>query len=135
MGTLTANEKRNLIRTEQSEIRVSMKHAAVQADTRSDVHPTALMRIGPDLRRKARFAVVVFTDLQQGRNPMHHRQYHNEIVNSSSTVAGAERLRVFESRGTQLKIRNSVVSKLQNFHWHWAWNITSVSTHEHRCMG
>ena len=45
VSTLTAEEKRELSWAKLSEMNSFMKHAAVQAATRSGVHPTVLMRI------------------------------------------------------------------------------------------
>ena len=74
VSTMTAEEKRQLVRAKQSEISSFMKHAAVQAATRSGVHPKVLMGMRwmitrkPDSSQKVRL-VLEFTHPQLGPKP------------------------------------------------------------------
>ena len=69
---LRSRQKRELVWAKQSEISPFMKHAAVQAATRSGVHPTAHMRMRwvitrkPDSSLEARKVVLGVTDPQLG---------------------------------------------------------------------
>ena len=143
LSTVTAEEKRELVRAEQSEISNIMKHATVQAATRSGVHSTALMRMRwvitqkPDPSQKARLVVLEFTRAQLGATPTasptvsrRGRQFQDHKASECSKPM----LRRPFCRG-QLKIKNCTFNGLQNCHKRWAWNTTNAYNCEDRCTG
>ena len=122
VSTLTAEEKREPVRANQSEISSFMKHAAVQAAAWPGVHPTPLMRMRwvirrkPDASLKARLVVLGFTDPQLGAKPAGSPTMSRLGRQLFSTVAGSQGVVVIQAdaqtafcRGL-LEIKNYIVS-------------------------
>ena len=104
VSKLTAEEKRDLVRAKHSEISNFMKHAAVHADTRSGVHPTALMRMiwvitltqDSSLKAKTCLVVLGFTDPQLGAKPTASPTVSRRGRRLLLTVAGSQGMGVFK---------------------------------------
>ena len=120
-----------------------MKHATVQAATRSGVHSTALMRMRwvitqkPDPSQKARLVVLGFTRAQLGATPSasptvsrRGRQFQDQRASEFS-----KRMLRRPFCGGHLKIKNCTLNRLQNCQKRWACNTTNAYNCEDRCTG
>ena len=83
---MTAPEKQEPRRVNQADVRNVLKHAAVEAATRSDIHPTALMRVRwvvtrtPGSSLKARLVVRAFEGPQLGACPQRRQLYVFDVL-------------------------------------------------------
>ena len=126
VNTLTPQEREELVKAKHAEISF-LKHAAVEAATRSGLHCNSLMRMRWVITRKsddslkARLVVQGFTDPQLGAKPT-----------ASPTVSGSLRMRVSKgdaktafSQG-QWEFKNCSVNRSLNCRKRWDWNIIRV---------
>ena len=144
VSTRTAEEKWELVRAKQKEIRSNRKHTAFQAATRSGVHPTALMRMRwvltqkPDSSLKARLVVLGFADPQLGAKPTASLvSRHGTTLLECGRITGhasvQSRCKVGFCCSCQEETKNFIVNPLQNCHKRWAWNATNAYNYEIRC--
>ena len=132
-----------LVREGRGEARVSTLNSRREAGTGShetrrcsNCHSsTALMRWvitrTPVTSLKSRMVVLGFTDSWE-RKPLHHRHCHDVVDSPSLIVAGSQCSKPMQRRPSckgQLKIKNLMVSWLQNCRKHGAWN-TSLYIYE-----
>ena len=101
LSTLTPREREDLVKAKQKEISSFLKHAAVEAATRSGSQCNSLMRMRwvitrkPDNPLKARLVVQGFTDPQLGAKPTASPTVSRRGRQLFLTVAGSLRMRVF----------------------------------------
>ena len=102
MSTLTPQEREEIVKAKQKEISNFLKHAAVEAATRSGLRCNSLMRMRwvitrkPDNSLKARLVVQGFTDPQLGAKPTASPTVSRRGRQLFLTVAGSLRMRVFK---------------------------------------
>ena len=110
VSTLTTQEREELVKAKQKEISSFLKHAAVEAATRSGLQCKSLMRMRWVITRKsddslkARLVIQGFTDPQLGAKPT-----------ASPTVSRRGRqlfLRVFENEGLQGRCKNGLFTRI-----------------------
>ena len=98
VSTLTPQEREVLVKAKQKEISSFLKHAAVEAATRSGLQCESLMRMRWVITRKsddslkARLVIQGFTDPQLGAKPTAHSLQER-------TTAVFDGSRVFENEG------------------------------------
>ena len=102
VSTLTPREREELIKAKQKEISSFLKHAAVEAATRSGLQCRNLMRMRwvitrkPDDSLKARLVIQGFTDPQLGAKPTASPTVSRRGRQLFLTVAGSLRMKVFK---------------------------------------
>ena len=101
-STLTPQEREELVKAKQEEISSCLKHAAVEAATRSELQCKSLMRMRwvttrkPDDSLKARLVIQGFTDPQLGAKPTASPTVSRRGRQLFLTVAGSLRMEVFK---------------------------------------
>ena len=114
VSTLTPREREELVKAKQKEISIFLKHAAVEAATRSGLHCNSLMRMRcvitrkPDDSLKARLVVQEFTDPQLGAKPTASPTLSRRGRQLFLTVAGSLRMRVFKGDAKTAFLKGSV---------------------------
>ena len=138
VSTLTPQEREELVKAKQKEISRFLKHAAVEAATRSGLQCKSLMRMRWVITRKsddslkARLVIQGFTDPHLGAKPTASPTVSRRGRQLFLTVAGSLRMKVFRAMQKrpfckdQLEIRNCTANRSQNWHKHWDWNIINV---------
>ena len=102
VSTLTPQEREELVKAKQKEISSFLKHAAVEAATRSGLQCKSLMRMRWVITRKsddslkARLVIQGFTDPQLGAKPTASPKVSTRGRQLFLTVAGSLRMKVFK---------------------------------------
>ena len=102
VSTLTPQEREELVKAKQKEISSFLKHAAVDAATRSGLHCKSLMRMRwvitrkPDDSLKARLVIQGFTDPHLGAKPTASPTVSRRGRQLLLTVAGSLGMKVFK---------------------------------------
>ena len=102
VSMLTPREREELVKAKYAEISSFLKHAAVEAATRSGLHCNSLMRMRwvltrkPDDSLKVRLVVQGYTDPQLGAKPTASPTVSRRGRQLFLTVAGSLRMRVFK---------------------------------------
>ena len=102
VSTQTPQEREDLVKAKQKEISSFLKHAAVEAATRSGLQRKSLMRMRwvitrkPDDSLKARLVIQGFTDPQLRAKPTASPTVSRRGRQLFLTVAGSLRMKVFK---------------------------------------
>ena len=114
VSTLTPQEREELVKAKQKEISSFLKHAAVEAATRSGLQCKSLMRMRwvitrkPDDSLKARLVIQGFTDPQLGAKPTASPTVSRRGRQLFLTVAGSLRMKVFKGDAKTAFLQGSV---------------------------
>ena len=114
VSTLTPREREELIKAKQKEISSFLKHAEVEAATRSGLQCKSLMRMRwvitrkPDDSLKARLVIQGFTDPQLGAKPIASPTVSRRGRQLFLTVAGSLRMKVFKGDAKTAFLQGSV---------------------------
>ena len=135
---LTPREREELINAKQREISSFLKHAAVEAATRSRLQCKSLMRMRwvitrkPDDSLKARLLIQEFTDPQLGAKPTASPTVSRRRRQLFLTVAGCLRMKVFEGDAKTAFLQGSVGDQelhcepIASLRKRWDWSTISV---------
>ena len=125
-------KREKLVKAKQKEVSSFLKHAAVEAATRSGLQCKSLMRMRWVITRKsgdslkARLVIQGFTDPQLGAKPTASPTVSRRGRQLFLTVARSLRMKVFKGDAETAFIRNCTANRSQNWHKHCDWNIISV---------
>ena len=114
VSTLTPQEREELVKAKQQEISSFLKHAAVEAATRSGLQCKSLMRMRWVITRKsddslkARLVIQGFTDPQLGAKPTASPTVSRRGRQLFLTVAGSLRMKVFKGDAKTAFLQGSV---------------------------
>ena len=145
VSTLTPQEREELVKAKQKEISSFLKHAAVEAATRSGLQCKSLMRMRWVITRKsddslkARLVIQGFTDPQLGAKPTASptvSRRGRQLLFDGGRVLGMKVSRVMRKRPFckgRWEIKSCTANRSQNWHKHWDWNIINVSDCENQC--
>ena len=114
VSTLTPQEREELVKAKQKEISSFLKHAAVEAATRSGLQCKSLMRMRRVITRKsddslkARLVIQGFTDPQLGATPTASPTVSRRGRQLFLTVAGSLGMKVFKGDAKTAFLQGSV---------------------------
>ena len=114
VSTLTPQEREELVKAKQQEISSFLKHAAVEAATRSGLQCKSLMRVRWVITRKlddslkARLVIQGFTDPQLGAKPTASPTVSRRGRQLFLTAAGSLRMKVFKGDAKTAFLQGSV---------------------------
>ena len=114
VSTLTPQEREELVNAKQKEITSFLKHAAVEAATRSGLQCKSLMRMRWVITRKsddslkARLVIQGFTDPHLGAKPTASPRVSRRGRHLFLTVAGSLRMKVFKGDAKTAFLQGSV---------------------------
>ena len=117
VSTLTPQEREELVKAKQKEISSFLKHAAVEAATRSGLQCKSLMRMRwviirkSDDSLKARLVIQGFTDPQLGAKPTASPTVSRRGRQLFLTVAGSLGMKVFKGDAKTAFLQGSVVDQ------------------------